>query len=457
MTSSPQDLGLIDQAAAIAAGALTPEELFAAASRRAAAVHRETNAVSAVFEGDLSAQLEAARRGPLFGVPCGVKDMFAIDWRVPEDGTPLPAHTGGSGEADAVTALRRAGALPLLATNLHQLGIGTTSHITALGPIRNPWDLHRCAGGSSGGSAVAVAARVVAGAVGTDAAGSIRIPASYCGIVGLKPTWGTVPVGGYTGSYSSMGVVGPMARDARDCRALAAALLGVDLRVERRERLRIGLPRASHWTDVDPGVRARCESAVDIFAAASAEVSETEIPGAGHLALAAMVTTGTERLPQLDRRWMVTVLPRLHPSVRAIIKTRFDLSANLLQRVLRFRSLLRHALAGAFRHVDVIAMPTAPASPPLVDRPRAELPSGSASADAAALHFSSLANLTGIPAISIPCGLDAAGLPVGISLHAAWGREDLLLDLAEQFERLTDGSYLAPANLAARFPERTTR
>lgn len=456
MTASPQDLGLAEQAAAVGAGKVSPEELFAATAARAAVLDRETNAVCATFTGTFSEHLEQAGHGPLFGVPCGIKDMFAMDWRVPEDGTPVPAHTVGGGEAGAVRALRRAGGLPLLATNLHQLGIGTTGHITGRGPIRNPWDLDRCAGGSSGGSAVVVAARAVAGAVGTDAAGSIRIPSSYCGIVGLKPTWGAVPVDGYTGSYSTMGVVGPMTRDAGDCRLLATALLGREPAGARLDVPRIGIPRASHWIDVDPDVRARCEAAVDCFADAGAPVEDIEIAGSGHLTIAAIVSTGTERLPQLDRHWMETVLPHLHPSVRGLIKTRFELSANLVQRVLRYRSMLRRDVAALFDRVDVIAMPTVPTPPPSVDRPRAELPSGVTSADAAALHFSALANLTGIPAISFPCGLDRSGLPVGISLHARWGREDLLLDLAERFERLTDRTYLPPVDLDRRAPERVS-
>ncbi len=441
--------GLGAQAAAVAGGEISPGRLFEAAREVCDALDAYTNAVSAVFDGDLERELAAAGDGPLRGVTVGIKDMFDCSWRRPHDGTPVPVAAPAAGPAGAVRRLQEAGALPLVAANLHELGVGTTGHISAKGPIRNPLALDRCAGGSSGGSAAVVAAGALPAAVGTDAAGSIRIPAAYCGIVGLKPTWGAVPVDGYTGGYSTMGVIGPMARDAADCRLLGEALLGRPLAAPEPAPLRIGVPRRSHWSDVDGAVLAACEEALDALRADGAEVREVELADTEHLVLAAIVATGTERLPQLDADWVETVLPRLHPSTRGLIKSRFELSANLVQRVARYRALVRRGLARTFETVDVLAMPTVPTTAPPVERPRVQLPSGPASADASALHYAALANLTGVPAISVPCGRDAEGLPIGICLHARWGEEAALLALAERLERSTERAFVLSGPAAA--------
>jgi Asp-tRNA(Asn)/Glu-tRNA(Gln) amidotransferase A subunit family amidase len=283
---------------------------------------------------------------------------------------------------------------------------------------------------------------MVPAAVGTDAGGSIRIPASYCGVVGLKATWGAVPVDGYTGAYSTMGAIGPMARDTADCRLLGEALLGRPLRHPDAPQVRIGIPRASHWHDVDPGVLEACEGAVERLVRAGAIVREIVIPEAGHLALAAMLATGTERIPQLTPAWLEQVFPTLDPSVRGIIRGRLEVGAGVLQRVMRYRTMLRRWLTRAFAEVDVIAVPTVPTPPPVVERPRAQLPSGTVPVDLANLHHAGLANLTGIPAISVPCGVDADGFPVGLTFHAPWAAEAQLLGLSARFEALTDGAHV---------------
>jgi aspartyl-tRNA(Asn)/glutamyl-tRNA(Gln) amidotransferase subunit A len=433
--SSPQDLGLLDQAALIAAGEASPADLLDAVRARRAERDRELGAIADVFGGDLGGELAETAVGPLHGVPIGVKEAIALPWRAPHDGTPIAAPAVPAGASGVVRRLRAAGALPLVATRMHQLGIGTTGHVAAGGPTRNPLDPSRCAGGSSGGSAAAVAAGILAGAVGTDAGGSIRIPASYCGVVGLKPTWGAIPLDGCTASYSSVAVAGPIARDAVDCRALAAALLGRPLPPGRPSSLRIALPGAL-WEDVAPAVHAPCRAAVDRLADAGAEVTEAPLSEARHAALAIAVTTGVERLPQLTDVWLSTVFPLLDAGVRGIIKARAMLDAGTVQRVLRLRSLLRRRVSALLADVDLLVAPTVPAPPPPLARPRVSLPSGRTSADLGNLQQVGLANLTGIPAITVPCGRDDDGLPVGLTLHAAWGREALLLDAAERLEGL---------------------
>src|SRR4051794_28295235 len=208
----PQDLSLREQAAAIAAGELDASELLDATLARIEERDASLNSVVARFPEESRRMLEQAPRGPLHGVPIAVKDMFALPWRGPRDGSPheqLPP-----GESGVFRRLRDAGAVIAGVTQMHFWGGGSTGHVSADGPVGNPWNPEHVAGGSSGGSAAAVGARLVAGAIGTDGGGSVRIPACYCGITGLKGTFGTVPLDGYTHGYSTMGAAGPMCRDA---------------------------------------------------------------------------------------------------------------------------------------------------------------------------------------------------------------------------------------------------
>src|SRR5439155_14887511 len=187
----PQHLSLREQAAAIAAGELDPKELLEATLARIAERDPEVNSIAATFPDDSGRMLDAAPRGPLHGVPVAVKDMFALPWRAPRDGSrheQLP-----KGESGIYRLLRDAGAVIVGVTNMHFWGAGSTGHVSAYGPVGNPWNTDHCGGGSSGGSAAAVGARLVAGAVGVDGGGSIRLPAAYCGIRGLKCAFGVVP------------------------------------------------------------------------------------------------------------------------------------------------------------------------------------------------------------------------------------------------------------------------
>ncbi|RYF52860.1 MAG: amidase, partial [Comamonadaceae bacterium] len=175
------DLPLSKQVDAITTGAIRPEELLVTARQRAERVNDKLHAIVAMDETGACRQLDRAPRGRLFGVPIGIKDSIALPWRAPQDGMRAPAPTSTARAGTAVQQLQRAGALPAFATAMHQLGMGTTGHVSASGPVLNPADTTKLAGGSSGGSAAAVAAGAVPAALGTDAGGSIRIPSAYCG------------------------------------------------------------------------------------------------------------------------------------------------------------------------------------------------------------------------------------------------------------------------------------
>src|SRR3954469_23012029 len=273
----PQDLPLREQASAVASGELDAGELLDATLARIEERDGELNSVVARFPEESRRMLEQAPRGPLHGVSIAVKDMFRLPWRAPRDGSPheqLPP-----GESGIYRLLRDAGAVIVGVTNMHFWGAGSTGHISAYGPVGNPWSTEHCGGGSSGGSAAAVGARLVAGAVGTDGGGSIRLPAAYCGVTGLKGTYGTTPPDGFTHRFSSLGTGGPFARDAGDARLLAEVLFNRVLAPGDGATLKVGIVRSPFWENVDPEISAACEEAL---AAAGWATEDIALAGAEH-------------------------------------------------------------------------------------------------------------------------------------------------------------------------------
>jgi aspartyl-tRNA(Asn)/glutamyl-tRNA(Gln) amidotransferase subunit A len=422
--SHPQDLGLREQAQAVADGSLDAGELLEATLARLAERDGDLNSTPVVFAEEARAMLADAPAGPLRGVPLTLKDMFTTPWRGAHSGTSrelLPPGPSG-----VFTRLRDAGAVVVGVAQQHELGMGTTGRASVWGPARNPHDLARCAGGSSGGSASAVAARLVAGSIGSDSAGSTRIPAAYCGVVGLKTTWGSVPRAGYTGGVSTFSAAGAFARDAADARLLSEVLTARALPAGDAGALRCAIVRAPFWEDLDPEVEARCR---DALAAAGWQLVELALDRVELSGPAAASRLAPELLAGLD----LSVLEELDPATRALTQFALLTPAVRLVRADRVRAHLRREAARAFERVDVLAWPASPAPPPTIDAPVVELPSGTTLADPPNLRQATLANLTGVPGISVPVG-EAAGLPVGLQLLAPWGEEARLLDAAERLE-----------------------
>jgi Asp-tRNA(Asn)/Glu-tRNA(Gln) amidotransferase A subunit family amidase len=385
--------------------------------------------------------LSEAPEGPLHGVPVAVKDMFALPWRAPRDGAYKSPYGVERGESALYRRLRDAGAVIVAVTNMHEFGIGSTGHISAYGPCATPWDVTRCAGGSSGGSGSAVGARLVAGAVGTDGGGSIRFPASYCGVTGLKLTWGLMPSEGYTHGFASMGAPGPMCRDAADARLLAGAMLGLPLDSRRATGLRIGVP-TEMWSDLDPEVEAACREALDALAEAGCELLDLPLEGTEHVISATVIRLTVEGIPSVKAELFREIEPHLSPIGRALSKYQLLLPAAALAKADRVRAQIRRSLATSFEEVDVLAWPATPAPAPPISEPVVDLPSGRRPADFANVRLGGIANLAGVPAISVPCGLDGRRLPLGLQLLAPWREDERLLDIAELLEQATARQYV---------------
>jgi indoleacetamide hydrolase len=362
-----------------------------------------------------------------------VKDMFQLPWYAPRDGA--PGEAAPRGESAVYRRLRDAGAVIVGIAHAHYWGAGSTGHVSAWGPCGNPWNAAHCAGGSSGGSASAVGARLVAAAVGTDGGGSVRLPAAYCGVTGMKVTFGAIDVAGYTHGYSDMGAIGPMCRDAADARLFGEVLSNRGFTRADGDNLRVGIVRDPWWTNLDPEIERACEAALD---GAGWDRVELSIAGAEHQQAAALVCLTVQSLPMLRP----AELEQAEPVLRALTKFELLMTPVIVYQSARIRSLLRRELVRVFEECDVIAWPTVPAPAPPIENPTVELPSGRAPADPGNLRQTGLGNLTGIPGISVPVGLHSNGLPMALQLQAPWGEEARLFDAAEHLEQATAREFV---------------
>jgi aspartyl-tRNA(Asn)/glutamyl-tRNA(Gln) amidotransferase subunit A len=430
------DLSLREQAAAIAGGELDPAELLEATLARIEERNPALNAVVATFPERSREMLAAAPRGPLYGVPIVIKDEWPLPWRAQRFGAAEMLAEAEPGESGPYRALRDAGAVVVGVGNMHELGASSTGNISVYGPAHNPWMTDRCPGGSSSGPAASVAARLVAGAVGADGVGSIRYPAAYCGLTGLKPTFGRSAMAGHHMAEVSTTIVsGALCADAADCRALDSVLFGEELAAGDPGGLRIGVIRGQVSEDVAPAVREACEAAIDdLRRETGGEVREIELPELAAATLATVLIANSESLGGITPQRLNELDPELSPLGRGLLKYRVLVPAIATIKAGRIRTLARQTLARVFEEVDVLACPTVPAVAPPLEAPVVELPSGHLTADEANVRGGALANLTGIPAISVPVG-SSEGLPVALQLQAAWGRDELLLDAAEALER----------------------
>lgn len=430
------DLPLREQARAIAAGEADTGELLEATLGRIEERNPALNAIVETFPERSREMLAAAPAGPLRGVPVVIKDEWPLPWRAQRFGATDMLAPAAPGESGPYRALRDAGATIVGVGNMHELGASSTGNVSVYGPARNPWQTDRCPGGSSSGPAAAVAARLVASAVGADGVGSIRYPAAYCGLTGLKPTFGRSAMAGHhMAEVSSTIVSGPLCADAADCRLLGSVLFGEELQQGEASGLRIGIVRNEVSEDVAPAVREACEAAIeDLRRETGGEVREVELPELEAATLATVLIANGESLENVTIDRLNHLDPELSPIGRGLLKYRILLPAAATVKACQIRAIARRRLVKVFEEVDVIAWPTVPAVAPPLEAPLVELPSGTLTADQANVRGGALANLTGIPAVSVPVG-SSEGLPIALQLQAAWGRDELLLDAAEALEQ----------------------
>ena len=376
-------------------------------------------------------------RGPLHGIPIAHKDLMWTRGVLTTSGSKLYADFVPDRDAVVVEKLDRAGAVSLGKTGLHELAYGVTSENPHFGVIRNPRDLERSPGGSSGGSGAAVAAGMVLMATGTDTGGSIRIPAAFCGTVGLKPTYNAVDKTRVHPLTQTLDHVGPLACSVNDGRLTFEAM--AEARPPHSAPvafgpIRIGLPSNFYFSGVDPEVAAAVQHAARMAECTGARVSPVEVPDIEALNAVGRVILSVEASalyePQLARRedFGHDVLALLDQG-RLIPATDY-VNAQRLR-----RSLLKdfHAL---FQRIDVLFTPTSPITAPRIGQKQVTLDGESMDTRLAATRFVRAINVLGFPALSLPCGTSKEGLPIGLQIVGRPFEEGLLLNLGESLEPL---------------------
>jgi Asp-tRNA(Asn)/Glu-tRNA(Gln) amidotransferase A subunit family amidase len=440
---SDLDLSLREQAGGIARDEIDPRELLDACLERIEERNPELNAVVAIFPEQSRQMLAEAPEGPLRGVPVVVKDEWPLPWRAERFGAAQGLVEFRPGESAPYRVLRDAGAVIAGVANMHELGASSTGNVSVYGPASNPWDTSRCPGGSSSGPASAVAGGLVAGAVGADGLGSVRYPAGYCGLTGLKPTYGRSAIDGHHIANTETIVSGPLCADAADCRLLASVLFEEELPAGEPSGLRIGVVRDPLWSNSQPGVEEACDSALRALCEVTdSDVVQLELPELGLWTISAVMVAQAEQAHLLTPAKLNSLDPELSPIARGLLKLRGILPATATARAKLVRGEARRELARIFESVDLLAWPTLPAVAPPLTSPLVELPGGTATADQANPLHGAFANLTGVPAISVPVGL-SDDLPAGLQLTGAWGSDPLLLDAAGALERATDREFVS--------------
>ena len=381
-------------------------------------------------------RLAKGESGALLGVPIAIKDLFATRGLRTTAGSRILRDWVPSGDAGAVERLRAAGAIVFGKTNLHEFAYGVSTANPWWGIARNPHDPRRSPGGSSGGSAIAVVAGLCAGAVGSDTGGSIRIPASLCGCVGLKPTFGAIPLNGTFPLGWSLDHAGPLARTVDDAGVLLDVLSGGD--AGRRSRrastrgLRVGVLAGSIVENVQPGVSRQVEAAAAALRRRGLRVRRVRIPEMEWTVATQLVTLRAEA-SALHARWIRT----RSRDYGADVRTRLQLGALVAgaDYVLaqRMRARIRAAMSRVFQEFDLVLLPTTPITAPLIGERTVRWRSGEEPVDGALVRLTAPFNLTGLPALSLPFGV-AAGLPVGVQVVGSWHDEARVLAVGRILE-----------------------
>ena len=409
---------------------------------------------------------------PLYGVPMGVKDNICTKGVKTSCASKILGDFKPPYDATVVEKLAAAGAVGLGKLNLDEFAMGSTTETSFYGPTRNPWDLERAPGGSSGGAAAAVAAGLGWYAIGSDTGGSIRQPASYCGVTGMKPTYGTVSRYGLIAYASSLDQIGPLCRDAADCAAVLDVLQGRDKRDGTSldgeyghlldgltgdvKGMKIGIPADCFGDGLDGQVRKAVLAVADVLKSRGAEVVELSFPvmeyvvPTYYIIAAAEASSNLSRFDGVKYGWRAEGyedLTDLYNKTRTQgfgleVKRRILLGTFVLstgyydayyRKALQVKAVIKSAFDEAFTHCDMLLTPVAPTTAPKI---------GESLRDPLKMYLSDIytvsVNLAGLPGLSMPCGFDDKGLPIGAQLIGPHFGEGRLLNAAHAFQRDTD-------------------
>ena len=480
----PHTLSIHELTAQLAAKQLNAREATQACLDRIAAVDGRLNAFNSLSADDALAQADAADAAlaageskPLLGVPIAIKDVIAVKDHPLTCSSKILGDYSSPYEATVIGKLRDAGAIIFGRLNMDEFAMGSSTENSAFGVSRNPWDTERIPGGSSGGSAVAVAADECIAALGSDTGGSIRQPAALCGCVGLKPTYGRVSRYGLVAYASSLDQIGPITKDTRDAARLLGVISGHDQRDSTSiprdvpdyeavlgrdlKGLKIGLPKEYMGDGLDPEIRAGTEAAMQQLTGLGAEICEISLPHTEYAIATYYIIATAEASANLARFEGVRYGARVDGAdpeamnratrgagfgeevKRRIILGTYVLSSGYYDayylRAQKVRTLIRNDFLKAFEQVDLIASPTSPT---------AAFKIGEKANDPLQMYLSDIytisANLASICGLSVPCGFTSDNLPIGLQLLGQPFGEETLLQVAHAYEQATDWHQRKP-------------
>ncbi len=457
-------------------GSLSPVDLVEAALQRIEALDGQVRAfVTVTRERALDEARQAERdlrsgidHGPLHGLPLVLKDLVATRGIRTTAGSQVLADHIPDEDAAVAERLTTAGMVLLGKTRTHEFAYGTFTRPTA-----NPWDLARIPGGSSGGSAAALAARMCSLAIGTDTGGSIRIPAACCGVTGVKPTYGLVSTYGIIPLSWSLDHPGPLARTVEDCAALLDALAGHDprdpaslpnpsdkpayaeaLRQRANEMwplagLRLGAPEDDYFTVADPEISAAVQAALNTLEGLGAQVESVRLPDelAGLFRAYRGVQMPEATAAHIEAGWWPARADVYSPTVRSRLEMGGKLPATEYIQAQRLRRAFSEGMRALMQRVDALALPTLPILPPRIDQLDQPVRIGSSEFDASSslLRFTFPFNMTGQPALALPCGFSTSGLPISLQLAGRHLDETTLLRIGHAYQQATDWHLRHPA------------
>lgn len=461
MSAEPALLSLSEVAQAIAQKRCSSREVTQSCLDRIAQWQPRLNAFMAVEAEAALAAADAAdaalargeRRGALHGVPLAHKDMYYDAGRVVTCGSKIRREFVAMTTSTALQRLKEAGTIRLGSLQMAEFAYGPTGHNAHYGPVHNPWAVDHITGGSSSGSGAAVAARLTFAALGSDTGGSIRMPAHFCGVTGLKTTYGRISRAGAMPLSQSLDTVGPLARSAEDCALLLGLMAGEDPEDPTAiagpvpdyaaatrgsiKGLSIGIPSAFYVDDLDPEVARILDETTAVLKREGADIVQVELPDQRQLSAACQIVLAAEAAA-FHKRWLIERPPDYGPQVLMRLQNGLAIPAVLYLEAMRWRGAALSAHLAAVAGVDAVIAPVAPVAAPTI----AESDVGN-SPDAESViqrltRFTRPINYLGLPSLSIPAGFTRNGLPVGMQLIGRSFDEAMLLRIGAAFQRATD-------------------
>ena len=461
MSSEPALMSLAAVAKAIAERRLSSHELTRSCLHRIARWQPHINAFMSIeaeaalkAADEADAALAAGRNlGPLHGVPLAHKDMYYDAGKVVTCGSLIRRDFVATTTSTALRRLRDAGSIRLGSLQMAEFAYGPTGHNAHYGAVRNPFAPDHITGGSSSGSGAAVAARLTFAALGSDTGGSVRMPAHFCGVTGLKTTYGRISRAGAMPLSQSLDTVGPLARSAADCALLLALMAGADpddptasmtpvadylaATTAPIKGLRIGVPTSFYVDDLDADVATVLNHTIAVLRREGADIVKVELPDQRQLSAACQLVLAVEAAA-FHKRWLIERPQDYGPQVLMRLQNGLAIPGVTYLEALRWRGPALAAHIAATRDVDAVLAPVAPVAAPTIAESDVGTSPGAEAAIQRLTRFTRPINYLGLPALSVPAGFTGKGLPVGVQLIGRSFDEATLLRIGAAFQRATD-------------------